>query len=118
MVAAQVTAEAGSSSKLALASAPIPLSLKSPLGCGSLGRETQANTFLLGEVTFVRHPAGDLTPEPVVKLVLHAAPPSPRAVGAHEQDLASAGVADGEHEILERRDANTCSLAQIAQKEK
>ena len=64
------------------------------LGC--LGRITQPDAFPLGEVPLVRHPAGDLAPEAVVELVLHAAPPTPCAVGAHEQHLAAPGAADGQ----------------------
>ena len=44
----------------------------------------------------MRHPAGDLAPKAVMKLVLDAAPPTPRAVGAHEQHLAATGAADGQ----------------------
>ena len=44
----------------------------------------------------MRHPAGDLAPEAVMKLVLDAAPPTPRTIGAHEQHLAASGAADSQ----------------------
>ena len=39
------------------------------------------------------HPADHLPPEAVMKFVLHAPPPAPRAIGAQEEHLARAGGA-------------------------
>ena len=74
-----------------LGSKAFALSVTVEPGSGRSGVKNKPHALAGGHVPLIGHPARDLAPEAVVIEILHAAPPAPRGVDAHEEDLAAAG---------------------------